>query len=234
MPKIKSMLGERFGRLVVVEFHSLVNGKGALWKCRCDCGNERVICGATLRCGHTTSCGCWKKDASRLPRNERRMRARAVGRKRFLGERCKYGHDGTRFVSNGACVHCHHERINRARLENTDCERASATERRRVWKEKNPGRDTKVATLRRQNDGGKYRAYSREYTRRRDALKRLATPPWVDKAELKKIRAECPPGFHVDHILPLMGNGFIGLHVPWNLQYLLAAENHRKSNKVIP
>ena len=60
-----------------------------------------------------------------------------------------------------------------------------------------------------------------------------ATPKWVDKEVLKKIYRERPAGYHVDHIMPLRGKNACGLNVPWNLQYLPASENLRKSNKLL-
>lgn len=37
----------------------------------------------------------------------------------------------------------------------------------------------------------------------------------------------------MDHIYPLQGPNYSGLHVPWNLQYLDRDANIRKSNKTI-
>lgn len=61
-----------------------------------------------------------------------------------------------------------------------------------------------------------------------------ATPPWVSKKELREIYKNCPEGFHVDHIHPIRHPLLCGLHVPWNLQYLPAADNLKKRNRLVP
>lgn len=38
--------------------------------------------------------------------------------------------------------------------------------------------------------------------------------------------------FHVDHIHPMVGKNFCGLHTPWNLQVIPAVENMRKGNRL--
>lgn len=58
MSRVKDETGKRYGRLVVIERAGSTSNGIALWKCKCDCGNEVVVQGAHLRSGHTVSCGC--------------------------------------------------------------------------------------------------------------------------------------------------------------------------------
>jgi len=75
---------------------------------------------------------------------------------------------------------------------------------------------------------------ARKYFRRKDVKDR--TPKWVDLNEILEVYAQCPAGYHVDHIIPLKGlidgRPVTGLHVPWNLQYLTAQENLKKHNRI--
>lgn len=56
------LTGKRFGRFSVMK--RMPNNKDGrtMWLCRCDCGNERVVAGKSLRNGHTQSCGCLNKE----------------------------------------------------------------------------------------------------------------------------------------------------------------------------
>jgi 5-methylcytosine-specific restriction endonuclease McrA len=52
--------------------------------------------------------------------------------------------------------------------------------------------------------------------------------------QIKEIYFNCPTGYEVDHIVPLKHDLVCGLHVPWNLQYLLQKDNRAKGNKFMP
>ena len=73
------------------------------------------------------------------------------------------------------------------------------------------------------------RAAGNQAKRRSAKLER--TPEWNDDLVMRMIYEDCPEGHHVDHIVPLQGETVSGLHVHYNLQYLTAEENIRKSNK---
>lgn len=55
------MLGQKFGRLTVIERAENTKEGRARWKCKCECGNEVIVLGKHLRSGSTKSCGCLQK-----------------------------------------------------------------------------------------------------------------------------------------------------------------------------
>ncbi len=81
----------------------------------------------------------------------------------------------------------------------------------------------------RQTDCARARHLARQ--QKREALKRQALPGWVDTPAILKFYLACPPGHHVDHVVPLRGKLVSGLHVLENLQYLPASENISKGNR---
>jgi hypothetical protein len=66
VPNRVDMIGRRFGRLVVTAADKTV-GREAFWRCRCDCGGEKVARGCDLRRGSTKSCGCLVGEHLRKP-----------------------------------------------------------------------------------------------------------------------------------------------------------------------
>lgn len=60
MGNVIDLTGQRFGMLTVIE--RVGNNKRglALWKCKCDCGNESIVLSRNLLRGSTKSCGCLK------------------------------------------------------------------------------------------------------------------------------------------------------------------------------
>lgn len=106
---------------------------------------------------------------------------------------------------------------------------------RNQWMKANPHKDKEYkAQFKDQHKETYLKIHKYEEAKRR-AKKLLATPKWLTKTDwikIKEIYLNCPEGHHVDHIIPLQGKEVSGLHVPWNLQYLLAADNLSKSNKV--
>jgi hypothetical protein len=61
-----SMVGKRYGRLVVNEVYlKLVSekvGRKMYAKCKCDCGNDFEVLATSLKNGKTLSCGCLRKE----------------------------------------------------------------------------------------------------------------------------------------------------------------------------
>ena len=56
--KLIDRVGQRFGKLTVIEQAGRNNLKKVLWTCLCDCGNQTVVVAGSLVTGNTESCGC--------------------------------------------------------------------------------------------------------------------------------------------------------------------------------
>jgi len=58
----KDETGHRYARLVVVSFDSVDSNGNARWNCHCDCGNDTVVLGSSLRRRQQLSCGCLRTE----------------------------------------------------------------------------------------------------------------------------------------------------------------------------
>lgn len=86
------------------------------------------------------------------------------------------------------------------------------------------------------------RAWDNAQKAKRKAKKLQATPKWLTNhhwnqieqiyEKAKSLSRETGQDYQVDHILPLQGETVSGLHVPWNLEPILATENASKKNRL--
>lgn len=73
----RDIRGQRFGRWAVLDDEPLhkayASGYVIYWRCRCDCGTERLVQGRNLWNGRTASCGCYKAEVSKELNTEHGM-----------------------------------------------------------------------------------------------------------------------------------------------------------------
>lgn len=60
--KMKKLIRQRFGRLVVICLTNKRQWAHVIWLCRCDCGNLTEVSSNSLLMGLTRSCGCLRKE----------------------------------------------------------------------------------------------------------------------------------------------------------------------------
>lgn len=112
--------------------------------------------------------------------------------------------------------------------------KAASRVRTRQWNAANPERKRQMDAEFKQKNGALVTSYKARYR----AARRKATPPWLTKDDLSKIRqvyaeakrlsVETGVPYEVDHIVPLAGKVVSGLHVPWNLRAIPKVENNRR------
>ncbi len=59
------MEAKKFSRLTVLHEAYRTSRDCVRWKCLCDCGNEIIALGTSLKSGHTRSCGCLTREKAR-------------------------------------------------------------------------------------------------------------------------------------------------------------------------
>ena len=168
--------------------------------------------------------------------------------KHYLSDKpCLHGHR-LRYVKSNDCVECAKARDVKRRAAKPEQRRseraqwyASNSEKDRMrsmqWRAENAAAFKECVTA--------YHAAHPELLRSINAKRRAkllkAAPSWLTAEQLEEIRkiyavaeqrtARTGIHHHVDHVVPLQGKNVSGLHVPWNLQVIPAAENLRKRNK---
>lgn len=151
----------------------------------------------------------------------------------YTGKKCKAGHVSLRYTSNWDCLECatFREKLRRDSSPSyhpqyVKANRQDIRRNARNYAERNRPKLLAYTKQHRADNPELYRSYAAK----RRAAKLQRTPPWADLEAIKTIYANCPEGYHVDHIHPMQGELISGLHVENNLQYLTAEENLRKSN----
>lgn len=86
--KAYDLVGERFGRLQVISKVEKGNGRSN-WLYQCDCGNQKIIDGYSLKSGRSTSCGCYKKEINEKRHIEALVRHCINFKKQYAFADCK-------------------------------------------------------------------------------------------------------------------------------------------------
>lgn len=61
---MENYIGKKYGRMTILEVVGQTKNYEKLVRCKCDCGNEKVVRLALLKNGHTKSCGCFNSEKS--------------------------------------------------------------------------------------------------------------------------------------------------------------------------
>ena len=84
----KDLSGQTFGLLTVIERSGTMNRKPA-WRCRCRCGNEKIVRSDHLKGGMIVSCGCYLSSVrSDTHRKHGQCRTRLYGVWQNMKNRC--------------------------------------------------------------------------------------------------------------------------------------------------
>ena len=89
--KFPDLSGQRFGRLLALDYAGRIydNSNSEAWRCQCDCGALTVVLASSLRYGLTRSCGCLRRERARRPGYVEDLQGHRFGRLLVLGPATK-------------------------------------------------------------------------------------------------------------------------------------------------
>lgn len=139
-----------------------------------------------------------------------------------------YLNNKERHNATGKAYYASHPEVFKARYERVKNDPNTPAKRKRA-RERNIEKARQAVRNHYKNNKSYYSARSNR--RDKHIAHQYKTLPEAHKRLIRDFYANCPPGHHVDHIVPIRHPDVSGLHVIWNLQYLPALENIRKGNK---
>ena len=102
----KDLTGRKFGRLTVIEKSGKKDNR-ITWRCKCECGKEKIVPGAYLISGRTKSCGCLYAENRKKPKRitHGKTKTRIYREYRSMIVRCTQNyHNKDAYYSRGISV----------------------------------------------------------------------------------------------------------------------------------
>jgi hypothetical protein len=103
-------IGKKIGMLTILGYEDKYDKKGIrirYAKCKCDCGNTKLVKMASITSGITRSCGCLISKSSHL-------RAKIMGKNNRKAECCKIC--GGKHYARGLCRNCYEKERRNGKL----------------------------------------------------------------------------------------------------------------------
>lgn len=80
------LAGQKFNRLIAINYSHTNNDKKSVWNCVCDCGKNTQVTAKALKSGSTKSCGCLKTETT-SERSKGKIKGQKFGRLLVLEEK---------------------------------------------------------------------------------------------------------------------------------------------------
>lgn len=87
---VKDLSNQKFGKLTALYIEDFTKDRHAIWKCKCDCGNEYSVNSKYLINGEVNSCGCLKRSMGEVQIDRLLKELNIEYKAEYIIEECKY------------------------------------------------------------------------------------------------------------------------------------------------